>query len=324
MDFILNTCTDPYYNMALDEYCLGKFTDKTFFYLWRNEPSIILGCNQDIYKEVDLDYCRDNGIKLVRRCTGGGMVYHDLGNLNFSFVGNSNNPNIVDEFKAELVEAFRYVGITVEAAGRNDLYVNGYKFSGTAARTNEQRVLFHGTILFDADLTRISYVSNKNTGKIKRKSVDSHPTQVTNIRPLLKTDMDIDRFTGLMCDVLKDNDGVELQLTDCDKNKIQEIANNKFREQSWIYGEPTDYTIKREGRLNSGLVIVYLKITNGLVDSIQFKGDFIGLQDIVALERLIKGCGYNRTDLAFVLKTIEVSDYFQNDTLDNLLNLLIE
>jgi lipoate-protein ligase A len=324
MDFIVNTCTDPYFNMALDEYCLSQFTDRSFFYLWRNEPSIILGCNQDIYKEVDLDYCRDNEIKLVRRCTGGGMVYHDFGNLNFSFVGDASNPQIVEEFKATLIDAFKQVGLTVDATGRNDLYVNGYKFSGTAARANEQRVLFHGTILYDADLTRISHVSNKNTGKIKRKSVDSHPTQVANIRPLLKTDMDINQFTRLMYKILIGCEGKEIQLNDCDIKNIQEIAENKFRKQSWIYNEPADYTIKREGRLNSGLVIAYLKISDGKVDSILFKGDFIGLQDIVTLERIIRGCDYNRAALAIALRDIEVSDYFLNDTLDNLLNLLTD
>jgi lipoate-protein ligase A len=324
VDFIINTCTNPYYNMALDEYCLSKFSDRTFFYLWRNEPSIILGCNQDIYKEVDLDYCKDNGIKLVRRCTGGGMVYHDLGNLNFSFIGDSKNPNIVDEFKIILVDAFKHVGITAEVAGRNDLYVKGDKFSGTAVRTNEQRVLFHGTVLFDADLNQISRVSNKNTGKIKRKSVNSCPNHVTNIRQFLRTDMDICQFTNTMYNILKGPDGKQLLLTDCDIVNIQKIADNKFKKQSWIYNEPTEFTLKRESRLNSGRVIAYLKIANNKVSSIKFMGDFIGFQDVESLEKLIKGCDFNRINLANTLKNIDVSDYFLNDTLDDILNLLID
>jgi lipoate-protein ligase A len=118
--------------------------------------------------------------------------------------------------------------------------------------------------------------------------------------------------------------GKEIQLNDCDIKNIQEIAENKFRKQSWIYNEPADYTIKREGRLNSGLVIAYLKISDWKVDSIQFKGDFIGLQDIVTLEKIIRGCDYSRAALAIALRDIEVSDYFLNDTLDNLLNLLTD
>lgn len=235
MTLVLNNCTDPYYNMAFDEWCLEHYKDDTFFYLWRNRPSVILGCNQDVAHEIEVEYCRDKGINIVRRCTGGGAVYHDLGNINFSFIGSANNLNFVDESKHLIIKALSSFGINAITTSSNDIFVDNKKISGTAVRATKNAILFHGTLLYDLDLNEIYNISNKVTGKIIRKAVKSRPSLVANIRPLIKKDMSTEEFMLKLQDIIVHGSTNELTISKNEIEEINYIADNKYRSSEWIY-----------------------------------------------------------------------------------------
>lgn len=235
MNYIVNNSTDPYFNMAFDEYCLEVFEGQEFFYIWRNAPSVILGCNQNVELEVDLDYCRDNNISIVRRCTGGGMVFHDLGNVNVSFIGNASNLYFIDKVKDNLISALSVLGIDAITTARNDLFIDGKKFSGTAVRLTAKNILFHGTLLFNADLQQIKQVSNKQTGKIIRKAVASQPSDVTNLLPYIDIKMSVRQFMQELQDTLATTDGELIQLTSEQISAINQLAECKYRKVEWIY-----------------------------------------------------------------------------------------
>lgn len=235
MNYIINNSTDPYFNMAFDEYCLEAIEGQELFYIWRNVPSVILGCNQDAEVELDLDYCRSNNISIVRRCTGGGMVFHDLGNVNFSFIGDANDLHFTDTVKEKLINALRTFGIDAVTTARNDLFIDGKKFSGTAVRLTDRNILFHGTLLFDADLQQIKKVSNKQTGKIIRKAVASQPSEVTNLLPYINIKMRVEQFMQELQDALASTDGQMVQLTSEQIYAIEQLADSKYRKAEWIY-----------------------------------------------------------------------------------------
>ena len=235
MNYIINNSTDPYFNMAFDEYCLEAFEGQELFCIWRNAPSVILGCNQDAEMEVDLDYCRENNISIVRRCTGGGMVFHDLGNVNFSFIGNVNDLHFTDRVKDKLISALSTFGIDAVTTARNDLFVEGKKFSGTAVRLTDKTILFHGTLLFDADLQQIKKVSNKQTGKIIRKAVASQqPSDVANLLPYINIKMSVEQFMQELQESLATTDGQLIQLTSEQISAINQLADSKYRKTEWI------------------------------------------------------------------------------------------
>lgn len=236
MNYLINTSTDPYYNMAFDEYCLMAFSEHLpLFYIWRNRPSVILGCNQCVEQELDLDYCRTRDIDIVRRCSGGGMVYHDLGNVNFTFIGDANNLHFVDDAKSKLIEALTQLGIYAVTTARNDLFIDGKKFSGTAVRMTESAVLFHGTLLFDVDLQRIRNVSNKQTGKIARKAVESQPSEVGNLSQYINNVKGVEGFMNALQAALTSPDSIALELQSEQIQEINELADSKYRNCDWIY-----------------------------------------------------------------------------------------
>ena len=236
MNYLINTSTDPYFNMAFDEYCLKAFSEHLpLFYIWRNRPSVILGCNQCVEQELDLEYCRTHDIDIVRRCSGGGMVYHDLGNVNFSFIGDANNLHFVDYAKSKLIEALTQLGINAVTTARNDLFIDGKKFSGTAVRMTESAVLFHGTLLFDVDLEQIRKVSNKLTGKIARKAIESRPSDVANLSHYINNVRDVEDFMKALQSFLNLYDGKLIDLLPEQIQEINELADTKYRKHDWIY-----------------------------------------------------------------------------------------
>lgn len=236
MNYLINNSTDPYFNMAFDEYCLKAFSEHLpLFYIWRNRPSVILGCNQCVEQELDLEYCRTHDIDIVRRCSGGGMVYHDLGNVNFTFIGSANNLQFVEEAKTILIEALNQMGVDAVTTARNDLFIDGKKFSGTAVRMTESAVLFHGTLLFDVDLQRIRNVSNKQTGKIARKAVESQPSEVANLSQYINNIKGVEGFMNALQAALTSPDSIALELQSEQIQEINKLADSKYRNCDWIY-----------------------------------------------------------------------------------------
>lgn len=188
MKFLRNTSTDPHFNMSFDEYCLQRLpSDDCVFYLWQNRPSVIIGHNQDARREVNLEYLQEHGIVLARRVTGGGAVYHDLQNLNYSIVGRRPRIDVI-------VEALRSLGVPAELTGRNDIFVEGRKVSGFARSVYHQRELIHGTLMYDVDIDVLTRALDTPESKLNRKGVASVRSRVANLKDYLPGIDDIGQF----------------------------------------------------------------------------------------------------------------------------------
>ena len=229
MKFLRNTSTDPHFNMSFDEYCLQRLpSDDDVFYLWQNRPSVIIGHNQDAAREVNLDYLKRNGIVLARRVTGGGAVYHDLQNLNYSIVGRKPRIEVI-------VEALRSLGVPAELTGRNDIFVEGRKVSGFARSVYHQRELIHGTLMYDVDIDALTHALDTPESKLSRKGVASVRSRVTNLRDYLPGIEDIGQFRDRLHEILACGDS-EMILGPEAMDAIEKRRIEKFAAPQWIYG----------------------------------------------------------------------------------------
>ena len=229
MKFLRNTSTDPHFNMSFDEYCLQRLpSDDDVFYLWQNRPSVIIGHNQDAGREVNLDYLRQNGIVLARRVTGGGAVYHDLQNLNYSIVGRKPRIEVI-------VEALRSLGVPAELTGRNDIFVEGRKVSGFARSVYHQRELIHGTLMYDVDIDALTRALDTPESKLNRKGVASVRSRVANLKDFLPGIEDIAQFRERLHTLLACGDQ-EVFLPPDAMEQIERRRIEKFASPQWIYG----------------------------------------------------------------------------------------
>ena len=230
MNFYDLPCTNPWWNMAFDEWLLQCGPDEPVFRLWRNEPSVIIGHNQVAAQEVNLEYLRQNGIKLARRVTGGGAVYHDLQNLNYSFAGpiGSVCPDL-------FAEALQSLGLPAELSGRNDIFVAGRKISGYARSVWHNRELVHGTLMYDVDIDSLTAALNvEGSSKLNLKGVASVRSRVTNVRELLPQFNSLDAVEAVLHEYLKSADGAEIRLSAADLASIDTLASSKFASEEWI------------------------------------------------------------------------------------------
>lgn len=231
MKYLVNESTDPYFNMAFDEWCLENIdVGEPVFYLWKNRPSVIIGLNQNAFQEVNLDYLRQNGITLARRVTGGGAVYHDLQNLNYSIIGRDACPEI-------FAEALRKLGIDAELTGRNDIFVGGKKVSGYAKRIWKDRVLIHGTLMYDVDIDVLTKALTTPVSKLAMKGVASVRSRVTNLKEMLPQFKDIDGVKAALHVILSDGDS-QLVLNEKQLAEIRELSDAKFSTEAWLFREP--------------------------------------------------------------------------------------
>ena len=229
MKFLRNTSTDPHFNMSFDEYCLQRLqSDDNVFYLWQNCPSVIIGHNQDAVREVNLDYLKRNGIVLARRVTGGGAVYHDLQNLNYSIVGRKPRIEVI-------LEALRSLGVPAELTGRNDIFVEGRKVSGFARSVYQQRELIHGTLMYDVDIDVLTRVLDTPESKLNRKGVASVRSRVTNLKDYLPGIENIGQLQEKLHSLLACGDP-EIILSSEAFDAIEKRRLEKFAAPEWIYG----------------------------------------------------------------------------------------
>lgn len=242
MRFVRNESTDPCYNMAFDDYCLEQVaSDASFFCLWRNRPSVIIGLNQNASAEVNLEYLADNGITLARRETGGGAVYHDLQNLNYSFwrpLSEGKGENGSDAVGL-IVDALHSMGVDAEQGGRNDIYVDGLKVSGFARRVYKNRELIHGTLMYDVDIDTLAKALDAPGSKLSRKGVASVRSRVANLKDLLPQYQSIDEFCGALHALLAGCDA-ELVLAEEQKKAVRVLADSKYCSSEWILGRVRD------------------------------------------------------------------------------------
>ncbi|AYO29817.1 lipoate--protein ligase [Biomaibacter acetigenes] len=329
MQYINNESYDPYFNMALEEHTV-KFLDpgEEYFILWQNRPAVIIGKNQNAIEEVNLKYTKEHGIAVVRRLSGGGAVYHDLGNINFTFVVNyrPEDFNSIERFARAVVRALDRFGVKSEFTGRNDITIDGKKISGNAQYLYKKRLLHHGTLLFDSDVTRLSEALNVKIDKISSKGVKSVKSRVTNIKEYLKQDISVKEFKELLAKYIfevEDQPFREYQLTAQDLENINRLREDKYSTWEWNIGYSPEFDLTKSQRFDAGEVEVKLNVKDGMITAIKFYGDFLSMRDVAEVENLLTGCRYREEDIKKALSKVNLEEYFGKICLHDLLNLIL-
>lgn len=326
MTIYRNSSTDPYFNLAAEQYLLDTATESIFM-LWRNSSAVIIGKNQNAYSELDIDYVEKNNIKVVRRLTGGGAVFHDEGNVNFTFITPNGEDCTLDfaRFTAPIIEALTHLGLeNVCLSGRNDLMANGVKVSGNAQTSYNGKTLHHGTLLFSADLTRLAKALTVDPEKIESKGIKSVRSRVGNIKDMLNTDMDALSFMAHLEKFIISRGNTEIKdLTERDKKYIQELADSKYSTWEWNYGKSKQYTARKKRRYPFGTVIAELAVNNGIIDGIKLSGDFFGSDDPSFIEQLLTGVRCSAHDLQHALEGQSLESCISGMKNDDLIRLLL-
>ena len=313
MKFIQWGDLDAYFNQAVEEYFLKNLSDdESIFMLWQNRKAIVVGKHQNTIEEINTAYVKAHDIQVVRRLSGGGAVYHDLGNLNYSLMANMDKIKQDIQFLTQpIVKALRMAGLDVYFSDRNDLLVDGRKISGSAQYIKGRRILHHGTLLFHSDLDAISRALKASNDRIESRSIKSVRSQVTNIRNHLP-ELTIPVFKGNLQRVLAEEASLEsYQLTQADRSAISILREERYSTWAWNYGRSPDYTINKERRYAGGKLSIDLSVKKGLIQSLRILGDFHGEEDISEIESRLQDVRLVSKDIAAALAPLDISSHIR-------------
>lgn len=326
MRYLTNSSTDPYFNMAFDEYCLKELQfDEPVFYLWQNSPSVIMGANQEVNTEVNLEFLKENGIKLARRVTGGGTVFHDQGNLNYTIVGRSKDlERDYPAYNLHVLKALQLLGVDATLSGRNDILVKGKKVSGFAKRVCKTRLMVHGTLMFNVNLDHLEQVLCPPVTKLQSKGIASVRSRVANLKDFLPSLPDITAFKQHLESIMSNNYAdKEYILSPQELARIRQLAEEKFIRWEWIYGHSPRATLKNSARLPCGTIEANLSITENRITDCCFGGDFLGNLPTETLESSLKGIPYTYEDVYKCLSQQNIPLYFDGITVEELTNIIM-
>ncbi len=319
--------TDPRINLAIEEYAVKNLDiNETYLLFYINEPSIIIGKNQNTIEEINTEYVEKNGIHVVRRVSGGGAVYHDLGNLNFSFITKDDGDSFHNfkKFTEPVVEALRKMGVNAELSGRNDLMAEGKKISGNAQFSTKGRMFSHGTLMFNSEIDHVVSALKVRKDKIESKGIKSIRSRVANISEFMDEKMSIEEFKSLLLKYIFP-DVAEIPqyvLTEEDWEKIHQLSKEKYQAWEWNYGRSPKFNIQHSHRFPVGQVDVRFEVNKGLIENCKIYGDFFGVGDVTEVENLLTGLKYERASLERALAEIEIKHYFGNISSEDFLNLI--
>jgi lipoate-protein ligase A len=323
MLFIRNDFTNSYFNQAAEEYFM-KNTKEECFMLWRNEPCVFIGKNQNAMAEINLDFVKKNNVRVNRRYSGGGAVFHDLGNINFTFLTNKVENEGIDfkKFTQPIINALKELGINAEFSGRNDILIDGKKFSGNAQYYWKDRVLHHGTLLFSGNLTDLSAALNPKPIKFEDKGVKSVASRVTNISEHLPYPMTVLEFRDFLQQHFMKVNNIETvyEMTEEDIKAIQKLVDEKYTTWEWIYGNSPKYSFDNIKRFAGGTVEFNMEVDKGIIKAIKIYGDFFGEKDIEELEQALTGVKHSEEEVRKVLEGCEVGKYMANITVDDIIS----
>lgn len=318
---------DPMMNLAIEEYVLRNLdVNESYLLFYINKPSIIIGKNQNTAEEINTEYVEEKGIKVVRRLSGGGAVYHDLGNLNFSFITKDDGESFhnFQKFTEPVVKALKKLGINAELSGRNDILAEGKKISGNAMFSTRGRMFSHGTLMFDVNVDDVVASLKVKKDKIESKGIKSVRSRVTNIADFLENPITIEEFKSLILKyIFEDSEEVpEYVLTEEDWNKIHEISKERYQSWDWNYGKSPKFNLQNSHRFPVGSIDIRLEVNKGRIESCKIYGDFFGVGEVAEIEELLNGVRYEREAIVDALADLDVTHYFGKVTKDELINLI--
>lgn len=308
---------NPYYNLAFEEYVLCHRTQGDYLLLWQNDNTIVVGQNQNTEAEINRAFVEQHHINVVRRSTGGGAVYHDLGNLNYSFITDVGDDGIsIRRFTEPVVAALRSLGLNAEASGRNDILVEGRKVSGTAQRRHGGRILHHGTLLFDANPGMVAGALNVDPEKFRSKSTKSVRSRIGNIRDFLPNDMDLPAFWAYLKDALSGGGVTPGALNAGELAEVDRLKWEKYDTWEWNYGRSPKFDVRCKRYWDGGCLEANVSIANGVITDVRFFGDFLSVCGLEELVERLKGVAFRPEDVRAVLNDSPVGELFGGITAD--------
>lgn len=307
---IKTDCVIPWWNLAVEEYLLDKVEkDECILYLWQNQNTVVIGKNQNAWRECRTELLEKEEGKLARRLSGGGAVFHDLGNLNFTFLMNRENYNLERQVKV-ILSAVNKVGIAAEMTGRNDLTVEGNKFSGNAFCFRKANAYHHGTILVSADIGKLACYLQVSEDKIKSKGIKSVQSRVANLTQY-NSQLSIYQMAEAVIEAFKEEYGgvpfVEKNLENADKDVLQQLY-EKYASWEWRYGEAPKFDIEINTRFSWGGIEIYLQLERGMIQKALVYSDAMDEEFIGMLPGMLEGLAFQSSVLADSICSMQADD----------------
>lgn len=325
MIFLVSKSSDPCFNLALEETLLREYHDEVFM-LWQNDNTIVVGKNQNTLAEIDYDYVKENGIRVVRRITGGGAVYHDMGNVNFTYITSCDGEWESDfsRFARPVILALSELSVSASVSGRNDIVADGKKISGNAQTVVNGRILHHGTILLDTNFEVLTKALIPDLRKIKSKGIKSVASRVGNISDIAGRKVTADELTELIKGkVVELYNAESYEITPELIEKAEKLADEKYRTWEWNFGYSPKYTFVKSEKFDAGIIEASLEVHDGKISSARFSGDFFGVSDVSDIECALCGVLHREGSIRDALGKFKLSNYFGNITVDEITEILI-
>jgi len=315
--------TDPTINLALEEYCVRNLdmkNDYLLFYI--NAPSVIIGKHQNTIEEINPEYIKEKGIHVVRRISGGGAVYHDEGNLNFSFMTKHTHESIHNFrlFTGPVIKVLTELGINAELNGRNDITVSERKISGNAQFTDTKSMFSHGTLLFDTKLEDVVNALNVKQEKIESKGVKSVRSRVANISEFLSRKISMDEFKKNIIESVftgREDDFV-FQLSDMQWDDVMRLSESKYRSWDWNYGRSPEFDLRKTRRFSFGQIDFRINVKDGIITEVRIYGDFLGHGELSDIEDILTGVKFEEESIRYALKDFDLKNYFGDITVEEM------
>ncbi len=317
--------TDPRLNLALEEFLLRHVqTAEPLFLLYINEPSVIIGRNQNVWQELDPAFIKKRDIHLVRRLSGGGTVYHDLGNLNYSFISQGQRDlHKFSRVTEPIIRALRDLGLDAELRGRSDIVVGGEKISGNAQYASRGRMFSHGTLLFDSNIAELQQAIRPRQRQMESKAVQSVRSSVCNIRELLPGELRVaDLWQAILIAIFGPGRIPTHELTAEDWEQIEKIAAERYMSWEWNIGRSPRFTILRSAQYQKGTAEAQVKVMRGEIEQLVLSGDYFKGSDIARLEEQLNGVRYDPDDILAALGVVENESFFTAISKEEFVDLL--
>lgn len=327
--YLESPSTDPDFNLALEQYVFDKLPrSNEYFMLWQNDNAIIVGKHQNTLEEINQDYVREHEIRVVRRLSGGGAVYHDLGNINYTFIVDAKGSKSLDfaVFCRQVVKALATLGVEAEVSGRNDITIGGKKFSGNSQYIKKGRIMHHGTIMFDSDLAVVAAALKVGKDKFQSKGVKSVRARVTNVREHIQGDITLAQFWHVLRQfMVEEQNMTAYQLTGSDLAQIEELRQSRYATWEWNYGVSPKYSICKERRIEGcGTIKIGMEVEKGIITAFATYGDYFGLGDSADVANALIGQKVEEQALLMALAALPMDYYYNNLIREELVDIILK